>query len=142
MADALGFLAKAAFKKDRGLYGAGPAIAYPQVPGAADMAATHMVPFSEESIVKAIERSEDAALVGSGRAEATAIILEAVSGGVGGSLRWQGWERLLAIGMGFEFPCPTNGSPKQLGATTARAHLLELDNSLQDQAWSAAEIGA
>lgn len=137
MADSLGFLGKAAFRKDRGLYGAGPVITYPQTPGAADLAATHMLPFDAESMGKAIERSQDVALVGAGRPEPTDIIKMTPAGSVGGSLRYQGWERLMLCAMGYENP---QDSPVQLGVTSAYAHLFELDDTLQDETWRANEL--
>jgi len=135
MADALGILAKAAFKKDRGLYGAGPAIAYPEVPGAADLAATHMIPFSSESMTKPVESLKNVSLVGAGAQLPADRIKETVVGGVEGQLAYQGWERLMAIAMGFE---PPDDSPATLAAG-AYAHLFECDYDLQDMAWVATE---
>jgi len=135
MADALGVLSKAAFKKDRGLYGAGPVIAYPEVPGATDLAATHMIPFSSESMTMGVESLKNVSLVGAGAQLPADRIKETVSGGVEGQLAYQGWERLMAIAMGFE---PPDDSPATLAAG-AYAHLLECDYDLQDRAWIATE---
>lgn len=137
MADALGILAKAAFRKDRGLYGAGPSIEYPDTPGATDLGSGHQVPFSSESLKKALDRDSEQALVGSGGATADAVIAEDSAGGISGPLRWRGWERLIMCALGFEHP---DDSPATL-AVGAYAHLFEIDEQLQDQAWSTAERG-
>jgi hypothetical protein len=135
MSDALGILAKAAFKKDRGLYGAGPAITYPQTPGASDMAATHMVPFSSESLTDAVEYLKDPRLIGAGRQLPASVILEAIRGGVSGPLTYQGWERLLMCALGYENP---DASPATL-VSGAYAHLFECDYDLQDLPWSSGD---
>ena len=135
MADALGILAKAAFRKDRGLYGAGPAIAYPQVPGGTDLAATHMIPFSSESMTAAFEYLKDPRLIGYGAQLPADRISDKVAGGVEGPLAYQGWERLLMCAMGYENP---DASPALL-ATNAYAHLGECAKDLQDEAWGSGD---
>jgi len=285
MTDIAGIATKAAFKKDRGLYGAGPDIAYPETPGEpivisdatnatpiviettthtfvtgdgvriasvggntaangdwvitvvdsthfsldtsvgngaytsgglateyAALAATHLVPFSEESMSKTIEHLKATALVGSGQVLPQGLIGITAAGGLGGPLTYTGWERLIAIAMGYENPedssaflgtpaaavnvaDATNAAPivvetathgyttgdgvriASVGGNTnangdwsvtvvdathfsldgstgnaaytaggtaveyfAFAHLFELDESLQDQAWAAAEL--
>ena len=131
MADSLGILGKAAFVKDRGLYGAGPAIEYPDAPGGSDLAAGDQIPFTSESLSKAIERAKDGALVGSGQVPDAPLIAENCSGSIEGMLKWRGWENMVAIAIGFEHP---DSSPATLAAG-AYAHLFELDDALQDQAW-------
>lgn len=140
--DALGILSKCAFKKDRGLYGAGPAVAYPETPGATSLAATHMVPFLSESISEAVERMLDQSLVGSGRELPADIIARDFSGSLETNLRYIGLERLMMCLMGFESPDTSGGSPDQLGATAAYAHLFEMDESIQDQSWNTVEVGS
>jgi len=131
MVDALGILSKAAFKKDRGLYGAGPAITYPQIPGASDMAATHMIPFSSETMTAAYDYLDDPRLIGAGAQLPADRVSDKVSGGVEGPLAYQGWERLLMCALGHENP---DASPVTLG-TGAYAHLFECDYDLQDRPW-------
>lgn len=135
MADALGVLAKAAFKKDRGLYGAGPAIAYPQVLGASDMAATHMIPFSSETMTAGLDYLKDPRLVGAGAQLPADVISDKIAGGVEGPLAYQGWERLLQCALGYENP---DASPVLL-ATGAYAHLFECAKDLQDEAWGSGD---
>jgi hypothetical protein len=135
MSDALGTLAKAAFKKDRGLYGAGPAIAYPQVPGATDLGATHMIPFSSETMTTALEYLEDVRLIGAGGQLPADVISDKVLGGVEGPLAYQGWERLLMAALGYENP---DASPVTL-VSGAYAHLFECEYDLQDSAWNSGD---
>lgn len=126
MADALGFLSKAAFKKDHGLYGAGPAIAYPDVPGATDMAATHMIPFSSESMTASPEFLKNMSLIGAGAPLPADIIKEIIAGGVEGQLAYQGWERLMMLAMGFE---PPDDSPAFLGTPAAAKTVTDATNA-------------
>lgn len=142
MADgALGILAKAAFRKDRGLYGAGPAIAYPQTPGATDMAAGHQFPFVSETITEAIERQANKSLVGSGKELPMDVIARDFAGTMDTHLAFEGLQRLMLCAMGFESPDTAAGSPATLVAG-AYSHLFELDESLQDQSWNAVEVGS
>lgn len=142
MADgALGILAKAAFRKDRGLHGAGPAIVYPQTPGSADMAATHQIPFISETITEAIERQENKSLLGAGKELPADIIARDFAGSMDTPLSWAGLQRLMFCVMGFESPDTVAGSPNTL-ATGAYAHLFESDECLQDQGWNATEVGS
>jgi hypothetical protein len=135
MADTKGILAKAAWKKDPGLYGAGPQASYPDAPAGGDLAATHQIPFSGEGMGMNIERQEDPALLNSGKALPSDLIGKFPSGSVDGPLKYRGWERMILCAMGYEHP---NNSPATL-AVGAYAHLLELDDVLQDQGWTAAE---
>jgi hypothetical protein len=138
MADATGIKAKAAFKKDRGLYGAGPAITYPDVPGGTDMAAGHGVPFSADSINAATERQEDTSLTGGGGAPPSERISNIPGGSLEGRLRYRGWERLMAIAMGMENAVTGTASPETV-VSGAYRHLLEQDQDLQDEGWLAGE---
>lgn len=138
MADATGIKAKAAFKKDRGLYGAGPAIDYPDVPGATDMAAGHQIPFSAESMTMGTERQEDTSLTGGGGAPPTERTSKIPAGSVEGRLRYRGWEWLMLCAMGMENAVAVTGSPETVVAGAYR-HLLEMDQDLQDEGWMAGE---
>jgi len=138
MADAVGILTKYAFKKERGLYGAGPAIAFPDVPTGTALAATHQIPAASDSLILAQDRSKDPALVGAGVVSPSDIIKKVVQGTIQGRLRYEGWERLALCAFGFENAETTNGSP-YLITTGAYRHLFELDNDLQDEAWAAGE---
>jgi len=138
MADYGGAQAKAAWKKDRGLYGAGPAISYPQVPGATDMAATHQFPFMSETMQSQRERMPDESLVGSGSQLPPDIYKKMGAGGVSCAFRWRGFERLLLCAMGFENAALTNSSPVLI-ATGAYRHVFEMDHSLVDSPWSSGD---
>ena len=131
MADSLGFLSKAAFVQARGLYGAGPAIAYPETFTDGDLGATHQVPFSDESLQLTYDRVTDPTLDGFGGMQPSYLVGKNVAGTLGAALRWRGLERLLAHTFGFEHP---DDSPAQLIAG-AEAHLFELDYSSQLRAW-------
>lgn len=135
MPDSVGVLAKAAFRKDRGLYGGGPAITYPTVPGASELAATHQVPFSSESLTRNVQLLKSPALLGSAQAIPAGIVSKMFSGSMEGPLAWVGWERLLMAAFGYENP---DSSPYTLAAG-AYAHLFELDNDLQDQPWTSGD---
>lgn len=115
MADALGSLAKAAIKKDRGLFGAGPAIAYPETPGATDMAAGEQIAFSQENLKKAITRSIDPNLVGAQSSPAAPVVAEPCAGPLTSRARWRSLERLFLFALGFELPNGDDGSPKLIG---------------------------
>jgi hypothetical protein len=136
MAEYSGVISKMAFKKDRGLYGAGPDIAYPQTPGSTDMAAGHQLPFSSESLKNGLEKSDDDSLIGTGAYPTSDIVKHALGGGFSGKFRWRGLERLFLCGMGYENP---NDSPTQL-AVGAECHLFEIDHNLSDAAWSSDEL--
>lgn len=141
MADSLGVRSKFAFKKDRGLYGSGPAIAYPETPGVSSMAAGHMIPLSGESMSLNLERSKDPALVGGGMAIPSGIVKRGADGSIQGRLRYEGWERLILCAMGFESaitPGSPGGSPAN-PATGAYRHIFEMDEDLQDEGWAAGE---
>lgn len=137
MADSLGILSKAAWKKDRGLYGAGPAITYPQTPGATDLIAGMQIPFSSESLTTAVEYLKDTRLVGAGATLPADRTKEAVSGGLESLLPYYGLERLIMCALGYENP-NSGGSPATL-ATGAYAHLFECDYDLQTAPWVAGE---
>lgn len=141
MADKAGIETFAAFVKDRGLYGAGPAIAYPEVPGGSDLAANDLIPFSQETLSKNIVHAEDASLLGAGQSKPTAIAEVNCNGAIGGPLTWVSWERMILCAMGFEHPCPTNGSPKLAAGMGCYGHIFEMDDTLQDEGWLAGEIG-
>jgi hypothetical protein len=136
MPDSLGLLSKAAWRKEKGLT---TASTYPVTPGGTDLAANHMIPFSDESVTKNFERSRDPALVGAGGALASSIIGEKCSGSVNGPFRYRGWERMMLCALGFEHP---NDSPANLGTGSAYFHLFELDDELMDQAYIAGERNA
>ena len=135
MADAQGILAKAAFRKDRGLYGAGPAIEYPETPGGSTLAATHQIPFMSENIVEKIDRYVDTSLEGAGRMTPADVIARICNGPLESHYRWRGLEGLIMCACGFEQP---DTSPATL-ASGAYAHLFEGDQILADQAWHAGE---
>ena len=135
MADFIGIQGTAAFAKDRGLYGAGPDIVYPDVPGTT-LGATHQLPFTSESLTEALEYEHDPALVGSGIAPPSSRVSESIKGTLEGHMRYRGWERLMCIACGFEQP---DNSPAILGATSAMGHIFELDEAMQDQAWVAGD---
>lgn len=135
----LGFLSIAAFKKSRGLYGAGPAISYPETPGASSLAANHMIPFKSESLSESISRAVDGSITGAGREGPATVTKREYSGSLSSNLRWCGLERLIMCAMGFEIP---DDSPVDLGpGSGAYAHIFELDEALQHQAWKSAECG-
>lgn len=136
MADYSGTQSKMAFKKDRGLYGLGPAISYPQTPGGTDMAAGHQIPFSSESLNKNQERAPDDSLVGSGATPSPDIVKYSLGGGQSSKFRWRGLERLFFCGMGYENP---NDSPATI-VVGAYAHLFEIDHALADQPWDSGEL--
>jgi hypothetical protein len=115
MADASGTLSKAAWKKDRGLYGGGPAISYPQTPGGSDMGAGAQIPFTQEGIKKGTTRSKDPSLVGAQGQPGAPIIFKPVVGPLTGRARWSGFERFFAMALGFELPNGDDGSPKLIG---------------------------
>lgn len=138
MADFGGWTAKAAFKKDRGLYGAGPAIAYPQVPGATDMAATHQFAFSQEALSAGRERQPDTSLVGTGSQLPPDVTRKNASGSISGKFRYRGLERLIMCAMGFECAPAANASPATLVAGAYR-HLFEIDDTLVDEPWSSGD---
>jgi hypothetical protein len=140
MVDATGLASKAAYKKDPGENATAPTgiKTYPHTPGATDLAANDLIPFTHESLSLAVERSVDPALLGGGAAPPGPIVLENCSGAVGGRLRYNGWARPFQQAHGFEYSHSTNGSPKSLGSG-AYAHLFELDHALQDQAYLAGE---
>lgn len=142
MAEPIGIKAKAAFVKDRGLYGAGPAITYPDTPGASQLAATHQIPYSSETVSEAIERQTDPALVGFGAVLPDDITGRFPAGSMEGRMRYRGWERLLAIALGFESgltPATPGGSPETIVAGAYR-HILEQDQDLQDEGWAPGEL--
>lgn len=136
MADAQGILAKAAFRKDRGLYGAGPAIEYPETPGGSTLAANHQIPFVSENVIEKIDRYADTSLVGAGRMTPAEVIARLCNGPMESHYRWRGLEGLIMCATGFEQP---DTSPAQLGVTSAYAHLFEGDDILADQAWTTGE---
>jgi hypothetical protein len=139
MADYGGWKAKAAFKKDRGLYGAGPAIAYPQVPGATDMAGTHQFAFMSENLKTLRERAPDESLVGSGSQLPPDIFRKMGAGPIQGVFRWRGLERLIMCAMGFESAAGSGtGSPETLEAGAYR-HLFEMDFNLVDEPWTSVD---
>lgn len=138
MTDFGGQNAKAAFKKDRGLYGAGPAIAYPQVPGATDMSTGHQVAFLNDGLASKRERTSDDSLVGSGSQPVPDIFRKLGEGPLNANLRWRGLERIFLCAMGFECAPATNASPALL-ATGAYRHLFEIDESLVDEPWSSGD---
>jgi hypothetical protein len=115
MADALGTLAKAAIRKDRGLYGAGPGITFPDVPGGTDMATGHQVPFTSETLTKAIKRANDTSLVGAQGLPEAPIVEETAAGGLSCRARWRGQDRLFLFALGFEQPNGDDGSPRLIG---------------------------
>lgn len=134
-----GVKARAGFALDRGLYGAGPPITYPQdPPGAAQIGAGHQVPLSAESMTEAHEFALDDSLVGAGVQLPGEIAEVAVPGNVEGPLRWRGWERLLYCAMGFEHP---DNSPADIipVGTAGYGHLFEQDDVLADSPWLAGE---
>lgn len=127
MADSVGIQAVAGFALDHGLYGAGPAIVYPDdPPGATQIAAGEQVPFSSESLTKATERAHDSALVGSGIARPAEVATEAISGAIEGPLRYRGWERLTYCGTGFEHP---DNSPAFVGTPGAGKAISDATNT-------------
>lgn len=129
MADTLGSLAKAAFRKDRGLYGAGPAIAYPQTPGGSDIGATQQIPFTQEGISKGIDRTKDPSLTGSQGIPAAPVIFEPVAGPLTGRCRWSGLERFFCYALGFELPNGDNGSPKLFGTGEGTVNIDDATNA-------------
>jgi hypothetical protein len=131
MSDSLGFLAKAAYVQARGLYGAGPAIAYPETFTDGDLGAGHQIPFSDEGVQLTYDRVTDPTLDGSGGMLPSYIVGKNVAGTLSSALRYRGLERLLAHSFGFEHP---DDSPANL-AVGAEAHLFELDYSSQLRAW-------
>ena len=131
MSDSLGFLAIAAYVQARGLYGAGPAIVYPETPADGDLGAGHKVPFSDESFQLTYDRVIDPTLDGAGGALPSYVVGKNVSGTLNAALRWRGLERMLAHAFGFENP---DDSPAEL-VVGAEAHLFELDYSSQHRAW-------
>ena len=141
MAHPVGIKAKAAFKKDRGLYGAGPGISNPETPGGSSLGATHQIPFSAEGVLLNTERQEDPALVGSGIALPSDRTGRFAVGLVEGRLRYRGWERMMLCAMGFENATTAGapgGSPETV-VSGAYRHILEMDKDLQDEGWMAAE---
>lgn len=138
MADSLGTLAKAAFIKERGLYGAGPAISYPDTPGGSDLGAGDQIFFTSESLAKAKTRAQDTALIGAQSIPDSPVVAEPVSGAISDNLHYNTWQRIICLALGFEHP---DDSPVHLGATPAYAHIFEGDDDLQDRAWLADEIG-
>jgi len=140
MADAIGLSSKAAFRKDPGENATSPTglKSYPHTPGGTDLGANDMIPFTNESLSEINEYSMDPALDGSHSAPPGEIILTNCSGTIGGHLRYCGWERPFLCAMGFEYSHSTNGSPKSLGSG-AYAHLFEMDDLLQDLAYTAGE---
>jgi hypothetical protein len=127
MADALGTLAQAAFKKDPGLaVGAG---AYPETPGGTDMSTGHKIPFTQESLVKGITRSKDPSLVGAQGQPAAPIIAEPCSGSLVGRARWTGFERLFMLALGFELPNGSDGSPMLIGTGEGTKSVTDTTNA-------------
>ena len=126
MTDISGVFTKAAFRKDHGLYGAGPAIAYPETPGAAALAATHLVPFSEDSMSKAIEHLKANVLIGSGQVLPQGLIGLTAAGGIGGPLTYTGWERLVMLAMGY---CNPEDSPAFVGTTISAVNISDATNA-------------
>jgi hypothetical protein len=112
MPDALGTLAKAAFRKEDGL---NPASVFGVAPGGTDLAAGHQIPFTQESLSKSLVRARDPSLVGAQSVPAAPIIGEPVNGSLGGRARWRGLERLFLMALGFELPNGDDGSPKLIG---------------------------
>lgn len=112
MPDALGTLAKAAFKKDKGL---NVASVYGTAPGGTDLAAGHQIPFTQENLIKSLTRSMDPSLVGSQGVPAAPIVHEPTRGSLQGRARWRGHERPFLMALGFELPNGDNGSPKLIG---------------------------
>ena len=115
MADSLGTLAKAAFKKDAGLSGGGSPKTYPETPGGSDLGAGAQIPFTQEGLVKSITRSKDPSLVGAQSQPAAPIIAEPTAGPLTGRARWTGFERLFMLALGFELPNGSDGSPMLIG---------------------------
>jgi len=115
MADATGVLSQAAMKKDRGLYGGGPAIAFPQVPGGSDLAAGHQIPFTQEGLVQSLNRSFDPNLQGSHAVNPAPLVGKPTGGPMSGRLRYVGMQRLLMLALGFESPNGDDGSPMAVG---------------------------
>lgn len=138
MADYTGQKAKAAFKKDRGSFGAGPAIAYPQVPGATDMAAGHQFAFFSDTLASNRERAPDESLVGSASQPVPDVYRKDGAGGIPAALRWRGLERQIMCALGFECAPTTNASPATLAAGAYR-HLFEIDKDLVDRPWSSGD---
>lgn len=132
MPESVGIQSKAGFALDHGLYGAGPAIVYPDhPPGATQIAADGQIPFDKETLTAAIERAVDTALIGAGALPPGTVVSELIQGNIEGPFRYRGWERIIYCGMGFEQP---DNSPATLAAGVY-AHLFEGDDVLQDQAW-------
>ena len=126
MADALGTLAKAAFRKDKGL---NVAAAYGTVPGSSDLAAGHQIPFTSEGLTKGLTRSRDPSLVGAQSVPASPIIAVPTSGTLSGRARWRGLERLFLMALGFELPNGDDGSPRLIGTPASGDILTNATNA-------------
>lgn len=112
MADSVGTLAKAAFRKADGL---SPITSYPDTPGGADLGAGDQIPFTQESFTQSLTRSKDPSLVGAQAQPAAPVIARPTGGALSGRARWRGFERLWMLALGFELPNGSDGSPYLIG---------------------------
>lgn len=104
MVDALGTLAQAALALDRGLYGAGPVIAYPQVPGASDMGAGNQIHFTSAADQVGHDREDDMTLVGASAAQGSDLVAQPVTLTLNDHFHYRTWERIFYAALGFEHP--------------------------------------
>jgi hypothetical protein len=112
MPEAIGVLAKAAFRKDNGLT---PASTYGATPGGTDLGAGHQIPFTQEALTQALTRAMDPSLIGANAVPAAPVIAKPTTGPLTGRARWRGFERFFALALGFELPNGDDGSPRLIG---------------------------
>jgi len=133
--DYSGIYSKVAIIKERGLYGGGPVIVYPEVPGATLLGAGHQVPYKNETLTRTDEREPNQNLTGVGVQLPPDIVKVTSAGGLSLDMHYRYYERLFMGGMGFEHP---DDSPATIVAG-AHCHVFEEDHSLMDQAWSSGD---